>query len=61
MEVECSQENRQVNSAQDELEGLGHIPKHKGARKYLVQHDESQADKRSRKVPSISNFASEVK
>eukprot|EP00972_Heterocapsa_arctica_P050460 7420051-Heterocapsa_arctica.AAC.1 len=50
-----------INSAQDELEGQGNNPTNKGARKDLVQHDESQADTRSGKVHSISNLAGEVK
>eukprot|EP00972_Heterocapsa_arctica_P021046 3099089-Heterocapsa_arctica.AAC.1 len=61
MEVESSQEHIKVNSAQYLLEGLGHNPQNAGARKYIVQQDDSQADKQSGKVPITSKLASEVK
>eukprot|EP00972_Heterocapsa_arctica_P000356 51104-Heterocapsa_arctica.AAC.1 len=61
MEAESSKEKRKVNSAEDALEGLGDNPNNKGARKYIGSQEDSQVDKRSGKVPSISDTENEVK
>eukprot|EP00972_Heterocapsa_arctica_P063813 9414585-Heterocapsa_arctica.AAC.1 len=61
MEAESSQEHIKVNSAEDALEGLGDNPKHKGAMKSLEPQEDSQADKRSGKVPSINDIEKYVK